>query len=102
MKHLDCGHFFLGPPLGTVLIPRRNERTEQRMRLERFGFELGMELAADEEGVPRNLDDLNIGAVRCGAAQAQASAGEKSFVLAIEFVAMTMALADFCSAVVDL
>ena len=41
-----------------LLHRRRNERREQRMRVEGAGFELGVELHADEPGVVGQLDDL--------------------------------------------
>src|SRR5712672_3569389 len=69
------------------------------MRLQWLRFEFWMELAADEERVIRDLDHLDVRAVRCRAGDAQAAAGEHGFVFAVEFVAMAMALADFKIAV---
>src|SRR5713226_8180304 len=63
MKHLYRRSFFLGPPLRAMLVRRRNERAEQRMRLQRLRLELGMELAADEMRMVRQLDHLNVSAV---------------------------------------
>src|SRR5579863_3981309 len=48
----------------SILIGRRNERPEQRMRLERLRLELGMELAAQIPGVVFDLADLHVGVVR--------------------------------------
>jgi len=62
--------------------------------LEGLGFELGVELAAEEIGVAGDLDDLDVGGVRGGAAEAQAAAGEKGFIFTIELVAVAVALAD--------
>ena len=69
------------------------------MRLERLGLELGVELAAEEEGVVGDLDDLDVGGVGGGAGDAQAGAGEQGFVLAVEFVAVAVAFGDFGAAV---
>ena len=96
-KHL---HIFLPlpcQPLLTILVAGLDERAEERMRLERLGLEFGMELAAEEEGMVGNLDDLDVGAVGRGAGDAHAGAGEQRFVFAVEFVAMAVALADFAS-----
>ena len=83
-----------------VFVARGDELAEERMRLEGLGFEFGMELAAEEVGVAGNLDDLDVGRVGRGAADAQAGAGEQRFVLAVELVAVAVALADFgCPAV---
>ena len=52
----------VAPP--AVFVSRPDERLEQRMRLHGFGFELGMELAAQEPGMVRDLADLDVGVVR--------------------------------------
>src|SRR5437763_7704345 len=49
-----------------------DERLEERMRLHRLGFELGMELAAQEPGVVGDLADLDVGAVGGLAGETQA------------------------------
>src|SRR5271157_100034 len=82
-----------------VFVTGRNKLPEERMRLQWSGFELGVKLAAEEKGMAGEFDDFDIGRVGGGAADAQAGAGEQRFVLAIEFVAMAVALADFCRAV---
>ena len=76
----------------TVFKARAHERGKQRMRSERLGFEFGMELAADEPGVVRGFDDFDVHAVGCASGDAETGAGERFFVLAIEFVAVAMAL----------
>jgi hypothetical protein len=48
------------------------------MRLQGLGLELGMELAAEEERMAGNLDDLDISRVGSGAADAQAAAGQQA------------------------
>ena len=59
-----------------ILVAGGDEVAEERVRLERLGFELGVELAAEEEGVAGDLDDLDVGGVGGGAGEAQAGAGE--------------------------
>src|SRR4051794_8589358 len=54
-----------------------------------------MELATEEIRMAGNLDDLNVGSVRRRSRNSQAGAGQQSFVFAIEFVTVTMTLADF-------
>ena len=62
------------------------------MRLQWLRFELGMELAAEEEGVTGDLHDFDVGGVGRGSGDAKAGSGEERFVLAVELVAVTMAL----------
>src|SRR6185437_14284248 len=76
----------------TVPHARANECGENRMRRERFGFEFRMELASDEPRVIRTLDDLHVNAIGCAAGDAEACIGQSFLVVAIEFVAMAMAL----------
>jgi hypothetical protein len=82
-----------------VLIAGGDEVAEERVRLQWLGFELGVELAAEEEGVGGDLDDFDVRGVGRGAGEAKACAGEDGFVLAIELVTMAMALADLGLAV---
>ena len=83
-----------------VFVAGDDELAEERVRLEGLGLELGVELAAEEVGVAGDFDDLDVGLVGSGAAEAQAAAGEQGFVLAVELVAVAVALADFgCAAV---
>ena len=83
-----------------VFVAGDDELAEERVGLEGFGFEFGVELAAEEEGVAGDLYDLDVGCVGGGAAQAEAAAGEEGFVLAVELVAVAVALADFCCAAI--
>src|SRR5207253_6707876 len=76
----------------SIGIRSRNERAKQRMRLQRLRLELRMELAAQEEGMVRHLNDLDIRAVGRGTGEPQAGAGEQRLILAVEFVAVAMAL----------
>ena len=82
-----------------VVIRRFHKCAEQRMRLKRFGFEFGMELAAEEEGMLGDLHDFHVGPVRGCAGELQSSASEDGFVFAVEFIAVAVALADLCGSV---
>ena len=42
-----------------------------------------------------NLDDLDVSPIGRGAGDSQSAAGQRHFILAVEFVAMAVALADF-------
>jgi len=69
------------------------------MRLEGFGFEFGVKLAAEEPGVLGRFDDLDVIFVGGAAGDEQAGAGQSFLVVAVEFVAVAVTLADFCFAV---
>src|SRR5262249_5948370 len=69
------------------------------MWLQRLRLELGVELAAEEVRMIRELNDLDVGAVRRAAGDPHAAADQHRFVLAVELVAMAMALADLERAV---
>src|SRR5690349_19645097 len=92
-----CTMFFDDQMRAAIGFGKRgaDERAEQRVRLERFGFEFGMELTAE---IPRmifqltNFDVDGVGSFTC---EAQAVALEDVLIFAIEFVTMPMALADF-------
>src|ERR1700679_954254 len=99
MKHLYRGTLFHSPPLRAMLIGRRNERAEQRMRLQRLRLELGMKLAPDEMWMVGQFYHLHISSVRRRARDAQPSRYHRLFVFTIEFVAMAVPLADFQLAV---
>src|ERR1700722_4234719 len=64
------------------------------MRLERLGLELGVELAAQEEWVAGELDDLHVSRIRSSAGDAQARAGQQRLVFPVELVTMTVPFAD--------
>ena len=84
--------------LASAMLQRRaDESAEQRMRLERLGLELGMELAAQIPGMVRQLADLDVNAVGSFAGQPQAVLLQHGLVFAVEFVAMAVALADFAA-----
>ena len=69
-----------------------DEGSEKRMRSQRFGFEFGVELAAEEPRVVGSFDDFDVHTVWGASGDAEAGAGERVFVFAIEFVAVAMAL----------
>ncbi len=82
-----------------VLVAGGDEVAEDGVGLQWLGFEFGVELAAEEEGVGGDLDDLDVGGVGGGAGDAEACAGEDGFVLAVELVTVAVALGDFGGAV---
>ena len=82
-----------------VLVAGGDEVAEDGVGLQRLGLEFGVELAGEEEGVGGNLDDLDVGGVGGGAGEAEAGAGEDGFVLAVELVAMAVALGDLGCAI---
>src|SRR5579864_870601 len=94
MEHLHLRRRLFRPPFQAMLIRSANERFKQRMRLQRFRLEFGMELATDEVGMPGNFDHLYVGPVWRRPGKPQASRRQRAFVLAIELVAVPMALAD--------
>ena len=73
-----------------VLVAGGDEVAEERVWLERLGLELRVELAAEEEGMGGDLDDLDVGGVWSGSSEAQTAASEDGFVLAVEFVTVTV------------
>src|ERR1700722_7124568 len=75
-------------------VRRRDKGGEQWMRLEGFGFELGMELAAEKPGMIGDLANLDVPRIRRLPGDAESAGRQNLLVLAIEFVTVTMALAD--------
>src|SRR5258705_13604523 len=69
------------------------------MRLERFGLEFGLELASEEPGEVGGFDYFYVIFIGGAAGDLEAGAGQDFFVIAIEFVAVAMAFADFQLAV---
>src|ERR1051326_7479906 len=69
------------------------------MRLQWLRLELRMELAADKMRMPRDFNHLYVSCVRRCAGNAEPRAGQHRFILAIELVAMPVALADLILAV---
>src|SRR5579863_6968808 len=81
-------------PARPVLVRGSDEGREQRMRFERLGFELWMELAAQKPGMVRNLADFHVNGVGSLAGDPQPSARQNLFVLPVELVTMPMTFAD--------
>src|SRR5437870_3431694 len=69
------------------------------MRLHRFRFELRMKLAPQVPGMVAKLANLHVDSVRSLASNAEAVLRQNRLVFAIEFVAVTMTLADLESSV---
>src|SRR5262245_26902034 len=79
-----------------------DERGEQRMRLKRPRFELGVELHADEPGMVLVLDHLRQQPVRRHAGKPHPVLLEATAIPGIDLVAMTVALGNLGGAIVDL
>src|SRR5260370_36318625 len=77
-----------------VLDGGADEGREERMRFERLGFEFRVELAAEEPRVVGGLDDFDVIFVRSASSDAQPGGDQRFLVVAIEFVAVAVALAD--------
>src|SRR5258706_2616397 len=95
MEHFYRRSFLFGTSLRAMLIRRRDECAEQRMRLQRLRLELGMELAADEMRMVRQFYHFDVSPVGRRTRNPQPSRHHRLFVFTIEFVAMAVALADF-------
>src|SRR5215470_1159246 len=77
-----------------VLQRGPNEGGEQRMRFERLGLEFRMELAAEEPRMFGRFDDLDVVLVWGAPGNLEPGRNQRLFVLAVEFIAVTMPLAD--------
>ena len=82
-----------------MLHARAHKRGEQRMRRQRLGLKFRMELAAQKPRMLRRLDNFHVFSVGRPAGDAESRGQQSFFVLAIEFVAVPVALADFRFAV---
>ena len=83
----------------SVFVGGGYEVTEQWVRLQWFGFELGMELAPEKEWVRGNLHDLDVGGIRRRACQTQPPTGEDGFIFPVELVAVPVPFADLVGAI---
>src|ERR1700677_990090 len=63
-----------------ILVGCGDKGAKEGMRLERLGLELRVELAAEEEGVTGNLDNLHVGRIGSGAGNAQAGSGKEGLI----------------------
>src|SRR5579875_2232342 len=73
---------------------RTHETREQRVRRERFRFQFGMELHADEPRMLRIFDDLRQNAVGRQAGEAQPSRFQPLTIMDVHLVAMPMPLGN--------
>ena len=77
-----------------LLVRRRDETFEQRMRLVRLAQEFRMELARDEKRMVLQLDHFHQFAVRRQAAEDKARLLEFLALGVVEFVAVPVAFVD--------
>src|SRR5690349_14526890 len=77
-----------------VLMAGLDEAGEQRVRLQRFRLELGMELHSHVPGMLRQLHDLDEFAVLGAADNLQSALGQGALVEAVELVAMAVTLVN--------
>src|SRR5947207_6586002 len=96
---LDISQQRSGQAALPILVRGADEGAEQRVRLERLRFELGMELAPEIPGVIADLTDLDIGVIRRLAGDPQPCGGQDLLILAVEFVAVAVPLTDLRGAV---
>src|SRR4051812_25250955 len=82
-----------------VPVARPDEPGEQRVRLQRLGLELRVELHGDVPGVIPPLDDLDELAVEGAAHDLHAVVGQGLLVEAVELVAVAVALLDHVLAI---
>src|SRR5581483_8677442 len=88
-----------GQTAPAVFVGSADKCFEQRVRLHRLRFELGVELAPQEPGVIGDLADLDVRAVGGLTGDAKASGLEPVFVLAVELVAVAVPLVDLAGAI---
>src|SRR3954466_1724343 len=72
---------------------------EERMRLEGLGLELGMVLAADEVGMPGELDHLHQPELLVDAGRHHAALLQPGAIGVVDLVAMAVPLADLLPAI---
>src|SRR6201996_1707829 len=78
-----------------MLQRRADERSKQRMRLQRLRFELRMELAPEIPRMFRQFANLHVDAIRRLAGKPKTVGRQLRLEIPIELVAMAMPLADF-------
>src|SRR5207249_8832184 len=81
--------------LSLLLEGSADESGEERVRFERLGFEFRVKLAAEEPRMVRGFDDFDVIFVGRAASDAEPRGNQSLLVVAIKFVAVAMALADF-------
>src|SRR5689334_5725861 len=75
-----------------MFVRRAAKSLKQRMRVERLGLELRMELHAQKPRMVGDFANLHVNLVRRGTRKTQAGRHHQFFILAIEFVTMTVTL----------
>ena len=75
-------------------MTRLNEPTKEGMGIERLRFELRMELHRDVPRMGRQFDDLDELPIERSPDNLQTVLGQRPFIQAVEFVAMTMSFVD--------
>ena len=78
---------------------RADESGEERVWREWLRLKLRMELAAEEPRMVGQFDDFDVRAIGSFSGDAETGGDENFLVVAIEFIAMAVALADFQFAV---
>ena len=71
-----------------------NKTSEERMGIERFRFELRVELHRDVPRMGRQFDDLDELPIERSPDNLQTVLGQRPFIQTVEFVAMTMSFVD--------
>ena len=89
-----CGSFRSGDRgvFYPVSVAGSHEGAKDRVWLKRFGFELRVKLATEEEGMCRDLHDLDVGRVGRCASEPKAATGQNGLILTIELVTMAVTL----------
>src|SRR5580698_315366 len=95
VEHLYRRRLLVGSPFRAMLIRRAYECMKQRMRLERLRLEFRMELAADKMRMVGQLHHLHVSSIGGRTGDAQSRRRQRPFILAVEFITMPVALADF-------
>src|SRR5918999_1361837 len=103
LSRLDLGGAYvrldLGHPLEGALVCRSYELPEERLRAQRAGLELRVELGGDEERMAGQLDHLHQPLVGRGAGAHQPGVLEALAQVVVHLVAVAVALVDDCLAV---
>src|SRR3954452_8300721 len=71
-----------------ILQSRSDEGAKQRMRLQRFGFELGVKLAAKVPRVLRQFADFDIHPIGCLTGEPKTVLGQYLLIIAVELISM--------------
>src|ERR1700747_1434008 len=94
MEHFYCRDLFFSAPFQSIFVGGSNECAEQRMRLQWLRLELGMKLATNKVWMVREFHHFYISPVGCRTRNSQSRRDHRLFIFAVEFVTMTVTLAD--------